>query len=179
MNDRIIQLISAAEQAIEEQRYDAAMELLAAAEQIEPNNKSIQMTKELVASLRVERPKRALLRKFFSTATSSRTHESAGRDQPAQLAGVQRRVRILTDSADYFFSRGAVDKAFELLMRAYLLDPLAPEVLACEKRILPAWQRLHGTTPDEVRNEWDRQADQLPKTRSFFLERIRSGKLFR
>lgn len=179
MNDRVVQLISAAEHAIEEQRYEVAMELLAAAEQIEPDNKSIQMTKELVASLGTERPKRSVLRKVFSTATSSRRQEEAGRDQPAQLAGVQRRVRILTDSADYFFSRGAVDKAFELLMRAYLLDPLAPEVLACEERILPAWQRLHHFTSDEVRNESDRQADKLPKTRSSFLERIRSRKLFR
>jgi len=50
------------------------------------------------------------------------------------------RIRDLTDTAQILMNRGLRESAFASLMKAYLLDPLNPDVLRCEKRVLPAWE---------------------------------------
>ncbi len=64
----------------------------------------------------------------------------------AQLSGkeIQIRVRRLTSAAENFLENGACKNAFESLMKAYLLDPMSPYVIACERTVLPAWERLRA-----------------------------------
>ena len=54
---------------------------------------------------------------------------------------IQSRIRRLTSAAENFLETGAYKNAFESLMKAYLLDPMSPFVVACEKTVLPAWER--------------------------------------
>ena len=58
------------------------------------------------------------------------------------------RVRELTDAAGTLLNRGLSESAFETLMNAYLLDPVSPDVLACEKRVLPAWELFRKQRTD-------------------------------
>ncbi len=51
MNRRVTELISAAERNIEEQQFDAAIRQLEAAEQIDPDNKSVELIRTLINSL--------------------------------------------------------------------------------------------------------------------------------
>lgn len=55
---------------------------------------------------------------------------------------IETRVRHLTIVAANLFKRGAYEPAFESLMKAYLLDPGSPHVVACEKTLLPALEML-------------------------------------
>lgn len=178
MDQRITQLISAAEKNIELQQYSLALEQLTAAEEFEPENKSIKMTRDLVRSLQADRPSPSRPSRFLSVTIDPKSPTGIKLAEP--VADVRTRVRSLTTSSQYFLTRGAVDNAFESLMRAYLLDPVAPEVLACEKSVLPAWQNLHGTSPAGAQREW--KPDLIPHPSaapSSLFERLKSGKLFR
>jgi hypothetical protein len=53
----------------------------------------------------------------------------------------QTRIRALTSVAENFLENGLFKNAFDSLMKAYLLDPMSPYVIACEKTVLPAWER--------------------------------------
>jgi hypothetical protein len=180
MNNRITQLISAAERHIELRDYDAALDNLAVAERIEPNNKSIHMIKELVKSLQAEKTKPSVLKRFLSVTIDPKSPTGISRDNETLQNDIQRRIRSLTMTAEYFLSRGAIDNAFESLMYAYLLDPLSPDVLACEKRVLPAWQKLHGKSATEAKHEWVLKLTSQPQTKSqsSLFDRLMSGKLF-
>lgn len=61
------------------------------------------------------------------------------RQSPAK--DLQTRIRALTSVAENFLENGLCKNAFDSLMKAYLLDPMSPYVIACEKTILPAWER--------------------------------------
>lgn len=52
MDRRVTELISAAERNIEERKFDAAIKKLEAAEQIDPENKSVELIRTLINSLR-------------------------------------------------------------------------------------------------------------------------------
>jgi hypothetical protein len=178
MDSRIAVLISAAEENIEANKYAEALEQLAAAEQIEPNNKSVRMIKELVKSLMANQKKQTIVQRVLSLTAGLGSKTMLRKEKVAPLSENQRRVRNLTSSAEYFYSRGAIDNAFESLMRAYLLDPAAPEVMDCERRILPAWQKKHGPVV-EARKEPLRSAfsSTAAKQQSPVFERLKSGKL--
>lgn len=60
--------------------------------------------------------------------------------------GDQTQVRDLTSTAVNCLARGAVEDAFDSLLLAYLIDPTAPEVLACERQVIPVWEHLRGTS---------------------------------
>ncbi len=177
MDSRITHLISAAEKSIEARQYAVALEQLAAAEEFEPKNKSIQMIRDLVRSLQSEQPEQFQSGRSLSVTIDP--NSPTGMKQNTDEPDVQKRIRNLTSSAQYFLIRGAVDTAFESLMRAYLLDPLAPEVLACEKRVLPAWQTLHRTPAEPQRERKPDPIQRTPKPQSSLFERFKSGTLFR
>lgn len=180
MDSRITQLISAAEKHIASRHYSVALEQLAAAENIEPDNRSIQMIRELVKSLQAETTKPSLLKRFMPVTVDPKSPTGIEREGTIQANHHQKRIQSLTSRAEYFLSRGIVDNAFDSLMRAYLLDPIAPEVLACEKRVLPAWQKLHGKFAAEAKREWklNVSTEQPPKSHSSLFDRLKSGKLF-
>jgi hypothetical protein len=177
MDSRITQLISEAEKHIETRQYSVALEQLAAVEKIEPNNESIHMIREMVKSLQTEKPKQSAFKPFLSVTVDPKSPTGIRRDHPTPPNSLQKRIRGLTISAEHFLVRGDVDNAFELLMRAYLLDPVAPEVVACEKHVLPAWQKLHGQSVTGVRHEWKLKiaAQQQPNVQSSLFDRLKSG----
>lgn len=180
MDNSITQLISAAEKSIESQQYNLALEQLAAAEEFEPNNRSIKMIRDLVRSLQSDHTSQSQSSRFLSVTVDPKSPTGIKQGTGEPVVDARRQIRSLTSSAQYFLTRGAVDNAFESLMRAYLLDPVAPEVLACEKSILPAWQSLHGTASADAQREW--KPDLIPhtsNTHSSLFERLKSGKLFR
>lgn len=55
---------------------------------------------------------------------------------------IDARVRRLTVVATNLFKRGSYQPAFDSLMKAYLLDPASPHVLACEKTLLPVLELM-------------------------------------
>jgi hypothetical protein len=177
MDSRITQLISEVEKHIESRHYSVALEQLAAAEKIEPNNESIHMIRELVKSLQTEKPKPSAFKPFLFVTVDPKSPTGIRRDHPTPQSGLQKRIRGLTMSAEHFLVRGDVENAFELLMRAYLLDPVAPEVVACEKHVLPAWQKLRGQSVTGVRHEGKLKiaAQQQPNVQSSLFNRLKSG----
>jgi hypothetical protein len=57
---------------------------------------------------------------------------------------VQSQIIRLTGAAEQYLKRGQSALAFDSLMEAYLLDPLNPLVLSCEKDVLPAWEAFRN-----------------------------------
>lgn len=55
---------------------------------------------------------------------------------------IHTKIRFLTNMANQYLESGSSEKAFHSLMKAYLLDPLSPYVVAAEKTVLPAWESL-------------------------------------
>lgn len=176
MDNRITRLITSAEEYIESRQYAAALEQISAAELIEPGNKSIRMIRELVKSLQAKGGSPSVLNRLFSITREQKTPTRTGRTHDGR-----RRVRSLITSAEQFLSRGEVDNAFESLMRAYLLDPVAPEVIECEHHVLPAWQQLHGKSAAQAKQEWklNLEARRQPKSYRSLFDRLKAGKLFR
>ena len=60
------------------------------------------------------------------------------REEHPSAHEIERRIKRLTSVATNLFKRGSYAPAFESLMKAYLLDPSSPHVVACEKTLLPA-----------------------------------------
>jgi hypothetical protein len=68
----------------------------------------------------------------------------------ASSKDVQSQITRLTGAAEQYLKRGQSALAFDSLMEAYLLDPLNPLVVSCEKSVLPAWESFRNkqtTTP--------------------------------
>lgn len=57
---------------------------------------------------------------------------------------VQSQITRLTGAAEQYLKRGQSALAFDTLMEAYLLDPLNPLVVSCEKNVLPAWEAFRN-----------------------------------
>lgn len=179
MDPRITSFISEAEKNIEARQYAVALEALAAAETIDPNNKSVQMIRDLVKSLQADQARRSPIRRPLTVTVDAKA-PAIMNTLPEPLSDVQKRIRSLTGNADYYLSRGAIDNAFESLMRAYLLDPVAPEVLACEERVLPAYRRFHGKSAEETREEWKIDLTTgKPRIASSLFDRLRNGKFLK
>lgn len=140
------ELIRTAERYIASQEYDIALEKLTRAKQLEPSNTYIQAIIERINALD------SMNREIAGVSNSAPTNDShrylsvtVGKefDNGIQsLADVQRRVKRLTGAASQLLERGAYETAFETLMKAYLLDPTSPDVIECEKTLLPTWESM-------------------------------------
>lgn len=149
------QYVRAAERYLLLEKFDMAMEQLAAAQQLEPNNQYILAVLERAQMLQHRGTLKDSEKKPDPGKTETQGHRylsvTVGRqfdsgirgmreDSPLSAQEVRLRVRQHVATAEALLSRGLSENAFESLMKAYLLDPLAPEVLACEKKVLPAWE---------------------------------------
>ena len=56
------------------------------------------------------------------------------------------RILQLTSAAKQLLKLGLNDPAFDSLMKAYLIDPMSPHVIACEKAVLPTWEMMRKHT---------------------------------
>lgn len=79
---------------------------------------------------------------------------------------LQTRIRRLTNAAEGFLENGALKNAFESLMKAYLLDPMSPYVIACEKTVLPAWENMQSGRADSAQSNKDTIAENPPRSPS-------------
>jgi hypothetical protein len=68
---------------------------------------------------------------------------SVGRTEPLSK-DLQSQISHLTGAAEQYLKRGQSALAFDSLMEAYLLDPLNPLVVSCEKNVLPAWEEFRS-----------------------------------
>lgn len=135
------EVIRTAEKLIEEKRFDLAAEKLSAAQKLDPNNQYILAIIDRITHLRTHAEQEQ------SNADSSRylsvTVGSEFKDGIRPEGETERLVTRLTATAEEFLKKGSLDSALESLMNAYFLDPESPSVIACEKHVIPAWERAH------------------------------------
>jgi tetratricopeptide (TPR) repeat protein len=149
------QYVRAAERYLVTGKFDLALEQLSLAQRLEPENAYIlavlERTQNLQRMAAGEHPDDRQSRRQGDSAGPRYLSVTVGkefehgirelREEPVLSSQELRlRVRQLVANADALLSRGLSENAFESLMKAYLLDPLAPEVLSCEQRVLPAWE---------------------------------------
>ncbi len=114
------EVIRNAERLIQGQEYDKALEKLAAAQKLDPQNQYIMAIIDRIHVLQKD-PNAFVV--------------------PVELSGEERaQLRTLTDSAQRSMKKGNVQDAFDSLMDAYLIDPVNPTVLALEETVIPAWE---------------------------------------
>jgi hypothetical protein len=134
----IKQFIQSAEKFIVSGKLDLAIDQLTLAQNLEPQNKYIMAIMDRVETLRQ--------RQASNTSTlqavlgDSSLSNLAGSDPLLTSENIQAQIRQLTTIAENFLENGSCENAFESLMKAYLLDPISPYVMACERTVLPAWE---------------------------------------
>jgi len=146
----VTDLIRTAEKHIASRKYSFALEQLMAAQQIEPRNSYIQAIIYRIQNLQngggmeSGRLEVTVGSEFLNGIKGPEDESSIGPQE------VQSRVRQLTNLANNYLEKGSFDFAFESLMKAYLLDPTSPYVLACENVVLPVWEnaRANKQQPD-------------------------------
>jgi hypothetical protein len=140
-------LIRSAEKLASSGRFDFAIEQLQVAQRLDPGNKYIQA---IIDRIRVSQnehlggqPKAPAEKSNpLGVTIDPRSPNGILGQEEDSLASedIPARVRHLTNVAEQFLESGSSEKAFESLMKAYLLDPLSPYVAASEKAILPVWE---------------------------------------
>lgn len=147
-DDSITQLIRSAERFISQRKFTFAREQLGVARTIDPKNSYIDAIMERITVLEHQNSRAAAStpagEDYLSVSVGP---EFAGgvRESDPFLSNpeIQTRIRQLTTMAERLMDRGSLESAFDSLMKAYLLDPVSPYVLSCERNVLPAWQALH------------------------------------
>jgi tetratricopeptide (TPR) repeat protein len=157
--------VRAAERFLVLGKFDLALEQLGFAQKLEPDNQYILAVLERAHLLQSRgRMKESGenvspggtegSRPRYLSVTVGKEFEQgikAMREEPMlSVQEIRLRVRQLVANADALLSRGLSESAFESLMKAYLLDPLAPEVLSCEGRVLPAWEMMRNARGQAV-----------------------------
>lgn len=165
-DDSITQLIRSAERFISMQKFGFAREQLELAQTLDPRNSYISAIIERVkmAEGRIQGD-----RLTVSVGPEFRTGVKSNLDEPEiPPKELQAQIRHLTSVAEQFLEKGSYDNAFDSLMKAYLLDPVSPYVISCEKAVLPVWQRNHGigTTgnPTTSSNNFQRKSSMSQST---------------
>lgn len=124
--------IRAAERSIATGDLNQALQQIANARSIDPENEYLDAIVERI-DLLASRNAMAGKNGFLQAPPA----QAADPDQP-QAPELQARVKRLTNVAINLFERGSYETAFDSLMKAYLLDPTSSYVMNCEKTLLPA-----------------------------------------
>lgn len=164
VDQSITHLIRSAERFISQQKFELARNQLDVARQLAPRNSYIGAIIERLSELEtvVSRPTALTLSPTIDprSAAGFLTPES-----PDESREVQTRVRQLTSAAERSLEEGSVENAFNSLMKAYLLDPVSPFVLSCEKTLLPVWENAHPSSPSHAAEEDSMTSRQLSQHR--------------
>ena len=155
----VLEIIRAAEKFIASGEYNVALDQLINARNMQPNNAYIDAIIERIHSLQNEKEQhaRSAAQREQKPLSVTVGHEFPGgvkekRDEEyLSRQDVEAQVRRLTMMAQTLLERGSCESAFDALMKAYLLDPLSPDVLACEKTLLPAWELLNRKKAESAR----------------------------
>jgi hypothetical protein len=171
------ELIRSAERFIATGKLVLAKEQLSTALGLDPNNSYISAILERLDVLETRATADASPVQNFSSlqdqkdtrylsvtvGSEFRSGVRSSEGEPALSAReIQNRIRRLTSVAESFLESGSYKNAFESLMKAYLLDPLSPFVLACEKAVFPVWERARaseGSHPDLGQNTQQERFD--------------------
>jgi hypothetical protein len=143
-DDSVSQLIRSAERFITQKKFDFARDQLGVARTIDPKNNYIDAIMERLTSAE-HAHKTTGNNRYLSVSVGAEFPDGIRGQEPVlSPADLQTRVRQLTTMAERLLEGGSPENAFDTLMKAYLLDPVSPFVLSCEKSILPAWQQCHA-----------------------------------
>lgn len=157
-NGGVTQLIQSAERLMAASNYKLALEQLSFAQNLEPRNEYIRAIIDRVQFLQESfRSRNTQFSTSVNPAFAAGTQELLG-DQPLSTKDLQIRIKQLTNIAEKYLEEGASDKAFDSLMKAFLLDPTSPYVTACEKAVLPIWEKMHPSN-DTLRSTLHTQKD--------------------
>ena len=154
----ILQYVKTAEELIRAGKFGVALDALSVAKELEPNDPSVQrlVEKVLLAQARMaassfHRMGVATLAenggRYLGVTVGNKFDGGIKNDSPVRTTSIEElreRIRFILDVADSFLMRGMTESAFESLMCAYMLDPVAPEVIRSEERILPVLEALKG-----------------------------------
>jgi hypothetical protein len=149
----VTEFIRAAEHFVQARKYAAALEQLSRAQRLEPSNKYIAAIIERVESLQRNNPDTIPSTTFsadssvdsarYLSITVGNQFDKGIKPEESQPvsspSGPYDLIRELTDIARELANLGLPEPAFDALMRAYLLDPLSPDVISCEKTVIPLW----------------------------------------
>ena len=185
VRSRVSELLRSAEKQLISGHSELALDQLRRAQELDPENQYIE-----VIIQRAELAAQTSSGPRFQEVMGDAGHRSSrylsvtvgeevtggglpGSPRREALSGEEtaRRIRELTETAQVLLNRGLRESAFDTLMRAYLLDPLNPEVLSCEKKVLPAWEDMR-----RLRNPAPRAAV-TPSTPADRLESLRRENL--
>lgn len=157
-------IIRSAEKFLSEGRYDVALQQLRQARDLDPANQYIDAIIVRAENLRATQinPGQgrdpALEGSRYLAVTVGKEFSGGIRPEEAKSPEqVRLQIRQLTDTATVLLTRGLSEGAFDSLMKAYLLDPMNPDVLACEARVLPAWEKARQN--HAVSHHPEREAD--------------------
>ncbi len=141
------EFIRAAERSIAAGDLNLALQQIANARSIDPQNEYLDAIVEridLLASRRAPEGKNGFLQISPGQIPDP---------EPVQITPeLQARVKRLTNVAINLFERGSYETAFDSLMKAYLLDPTSTYVMNCERTLLPAIElmRKRGTITSQA-----------------------------
>jgi hypothetical protein len=155
-NGSVGAIIRRAEQMIASGDYSHAQQHLAEAWTLDPGNPYIPAIVERISLLkkmsRQESSKIGRIEESPRYLSISLGKEFPGGVRPAENQApvaddeLQTRIRRLTTVAVNLFERGSNGPALQSLTKAYLLDPMHPDVIACEQKLVPAWEALRKQT---------------------------------
>jgi hypothetical protein len=164
------EMIRQAEEYIASHEFARAQDCLAEAWQRDPGNAYIPAIMErmeiLQSLMRTESSKENRMSDPLRYLALSVGKEFEGGINPIQASFAESssaeqnaRVRRLTTVALSLLERGAVESAFQALMKAYIVDPAGPEIIACANKVLPAWEAFCARAGDARVNPAPRRTD--------------------
>jgi hypothetical protein len=160
-------IIRSAEKFLSEGRYDVALEQLSQARGLDPSNQYIDAIIVRAQNLRASQINPGQGRdpalegtRYLSVTVGKEFSGGVRPEEGESSEQIRLQIRQLTDTATVLLNRGLSESAFDSLMKAYLLDPLNPDVLACESRVLPVWEKARqaqvtGLPVEEDRDLWN------------------------
>jgi len=187
----VTDIIRSAEKFLSEGRYDVALEQLHQARGLDPSNQYIDAIIVRAQTLRSTQINPAQGRdpalegsRYLSVTIGKEIGGGMRLEEGGSPEQIRLQIRQLTDTAAVLLNRGLSDNAFDSLMKAYLLDPMNPDVIACEARVLPAREKARqaqGTAslPDatgDPRNETGKVNGYLQQKFGFDLLKNLRGK---
>ena len=140
--------------------YRTALDALSLAQELDPRNSHLQGIVECALMLEARAAAKGGLRggaatepqggRFFSVTIGKQFERGIKENEGLSPQEVHAQVQYLVDTAGVLLDRGLNESAFESLMQAYLLDPLAPELISSEQKILPVLEAMRNRPVPET-----------------------------
>ena len=192
----VSQYVRTAEKLLAAGNYRMAIDAMSVAQELDPHNPRLQGVVERALMLEakaaaIQVPQGGLMTesekgRYLAVTVGHQFEDGIKENNEGHLSAqeVRAQVKYLVDTAGMLLNRGLNVSAFESLMQAYLLDPLAPELISSEQKILPVLEAMRNrpvqeasvfhSTPDfqGTEDSTARNSD-LPKKDSLFRRWLR------